>query len=94
MQKVGAGRDTGTDAMAAVFASVDSAATSVGFPIRNMHTISETGHTRDVLAAIHATVETLKLVDSQKMTADDFRAGHPRLDQSKPLIHKEPKSDE
>jgi len=39
------GRDTGTDGMASVLASVDSAATSVGFPTRNMHTISESGHT-------------------------------------------------
>ena len=32
------GRDTGTDGMAGVLASVDCAATSVGFPIRNMNT--------------------------------------------------------
>ena len=36
-----AGRDTGTDAMAAVLAAIDSAAASIGLPIRNMHTISE-----------------------------------------------------
>ena len=34
------GRDTGTDAMAASLAGFDSAATSIGFPIRNMHTLS------------------------------------------------------
>ena len=42
--------------MAAVFAAIDAAATSVGFPIRNMHTISESGHTGDVLASIHGIV--------------------------------------
>lgn len=84
-QKIGSGRDTGTDAMAAVFAAIDAAATSIGFPIRNMHTISETGHTGDVLAAVHAVVETLKLMDAKKLTADDFRQNHPRLDLSAPL---------
>ena len=85
-QKIAAGRDTGTDAMAAVFAAVDAAATSIGFPIRNMHTISETGHTGDALAAIHGVVETLKLMDARGLTADEFRASHPRLDLSAPLL--------
>ena len=48
------GRDTGTDAMAGVLGAVDCAATSVGFPIRNMHTASELAHTGDVLCAIEA----------------------------------------
>lgn len=74
------GRDTGTDAMAAVFAGVDSAATSIGFPIRNMHTISESGHTGDVLASIHAIAATIVQMDADKITAEDFRQGHPRLD--------------
>ncbi len=65
------GSDTGTDAMAGVFAAIDSAATSVGFPIRNMHTISESGHTGDVLAANGGT----------GLTPGDFRRGHPRLDE-------------
>ena len=85
LQHKAAGRDTGTDAMAAVFASIDAAATSIGFPIRNMHTISETGHTRDVLAAIHATVELIKHLDRANVTAEDFRGGHPRLDQASEL---------
>lgn len=85
LQQKAVGRDTGTDAMAAVFASIDAAATSIGFPIRNMHTISETGHTRDVLAAIHATVELIKHLDRANVTADDFREGHPRLDQASEL---------
>ncbi len=46
------GSDTGTDAMAGVLTGVDCAATSVGFPIRNMHTISELAHTGDVLASL------------------------------------------
>ena len=85
-QRAAAGRDTGTDAMAAVFAAVDAAATSIGFPIRNMHTISETGHTGDVLAAIWAVFESLKLMDERKLTADDFRNNHPRLDLSSTLV--------
>lgn len=84
-QKNTAGRDTGTDAMAGVFAAIDAAATSIGFPIRNMHTISETGHTSDVLSAIYGLVETLAYMDERKLTADDFRNTHPRLDQSTPL---------
>lgn len=38
--------------MAPVLAGIDCATTSVGFPIRNMHTISELAHTGDVLASI------------------------------------------
>ncbi len=83
------GRDTGTDAMAGVFASIDAAATSIGFPIRNMHTISEAGHTGDLLAAVHALVGVLEKLDGMHKgtgaRAEDFRAGHPRLDQAAPL---------
>jgi len=75
------GRDTGTDAMAGVFAAIDTAATSIGFPIRNMHTISESGHTGDVLAAIHGMFHMLEAMEERKLTADDFRGGHPRLDE-------------
>lgn len=86
-----AGRDTGTDAMAAVLASIDSACTSIGFPIRNMHTISESGHTGDVEASIHAIFQTILQMDAMNdgtgITADDLRDGHPRLDQSRPLAH-------
>lgn len=84
-----AGRDTGTDAMAAALAGFDSAATSIGFPIRNMHTISETGHTGDVLAAIHGMVATFRALDKANdgkgFTRDDLKNGHPRLDAAKPL---------
>ncbi|MGB2429596.1 MAG: M28 family peptidase [Akkermansiaceae bacterium] len=83
------GRDTGTDAMAAVLAGIDSASTSIGFPIRNMHTISETGHTADVLAAIHGMVETFKAMDGMNrgkgISRDDLKDGHPRLDGAKTL---------
>jgi len=82
------GRDTGTDAMAAVLASVDAAATSVGFPIRNMHTISESGHTGDVLACIHGLEATLIKLDRDGISADSLRNGHPRLDQVKPITAK------
>ena len=81
------GRDTGTDGMAAVLASVDSAATSVGFPTRNMHTISESGHTGDVLAAIHALKATILAMDADNVTVEDFQTSHPRLDQTSALSH-------
>lgn len=83
------GRDTGTDAMAAVFAATDAAATSLGFPIRNMHTISESGHTGDVLAAVHVVAGLVGKLDGMNdgagANADDFRANHPRLDSAGPL---------
>lgn len=89
VQKSVSGRDTGTDAMAGVFASIDAAATSVGFPIRNMHTVSESAHTGDVLASIHALAATLRRMDEANggsgLRSDDFRNGHPRLDSSAPL---------
>jgi endoglucanase len=81
------GRDTGTDAMAGVLAGVDSAATSIGFPIRNMHTISESGHTGDVIAAIHALVATLRRMDKEGTTSEDLRGAHPRLDEVDSLAH-------
>ncbi len=77
------GRDTGTDAMAASLAGIDSAATSIGFPIRNMHTISETGHTGDVLAAVHGMVATLRHMDKMNkgkgLQREDLLNGHPIL---------------
>lgn len=81
------GRDTGTDGMAAVLASVDAAATSVGFPTRNMHTISESAHTGDVLAAIHALKETILALDAEEDPAAAFRDEHPRLDDTTPITH-------
>lgn len=81
------GGDTGTDGMAAVLASVDAAATSIGFPIRNMHTISESANTNDVLAAIHAIYETLKSMDQVDDLHESFKSGHPRLDMAAPLDH-------
>jgi putative aminopeptidase FrvX len=87
-----AGRDTGTDAMAAVLAAIDSASASIGFPIRNMHTISESGHTGDVDAAIYGLYHMLERMDSmndgQGISADDLRDGHPRLDESQELTHR------
>lgn len=87
-----AGRDTGTDAMAAVLAAIDSACTSIGFPIRNMHTISESGHTGDVDAAIHAIYQTLlhmeRMNGGKGITAEDLKNSHPRLDKSTALTHR------
>lgn len=89
VQRDTSGRDTGTDAMAAALAGFDSAATSIGFPIRNMHTISETGHTGDVLAAIHGIEATVRMMDGMNrgkgVTLDNFRNGHVRLDEVKPV---------
>lgn len=87
MQRDVLGRDTGTDGMAGVFASVDCAATTIGFPTRNMHTISESGHTGDVLAAVHALTETIKAMDSEEDLHNSFKENHPRLDQASPLKH-------
>ena len=74
-----------TDAMAAALAGFDCAATSIGFPIRNMHTISETGHTGDVLAAIHGIEGSVRDMDSMNggkgITRDDFKNNHVRLDE-------------
>ncbi|MEE2857888.1 MAG: peptidase M42 [Planctomycetota bacterium] len=81
------GRDTGTDAMAGVLASVDSAATSIGFPIRNMHTISESAHTGDVIAAVHALVATLRKMDTEGTSTEDLCSAHPRLDGIDSLAH-------
>ena len=85
VQPKSAGRDTGTDAMAGVFASIDAAATSMGVPIRNMHTISETGHTGDLLGATHLVAETVRTLSDRGMTADHFRNGHPDLGESSPI---------
>ncbi len=78
------GKDTGTDAMAAVLAGIDSASASIGFPIRNMHTISETGHTKDVLAAIAGMEATFRAMDKMNkgkgINVDELKDNHPRLD--------------
>ena len=92
------GRDTGTDGMAGVLASIDCAATSIGFPIRNMHTISETGNTSDVLAAVHAISSSLQAMDDMDdgkgKLGRDFQNNHPRLDQAEPLGHQGSESPE
>jgi len=91
MQRDVCGADTGTDGMAGVLAGVDCAATSVGFPIRNMHTISETAHTGDVLAAIHGIHGALMALDGGAVDdatlADRFENDHPRLDRAESLLH-------
>lgn len=87
MQLSVSGRDTGTDGMAGVLASIDSAATSIGFPTRNMHTISESGHTGDVLAAIHVIKETIMDMDAEDDLTEAFKTTHPRLDNTTPITH-------
>ena len=52
-----------------------------------MHTISETGHTQDVLAAIHALTQTLQAMDAMPDLPREFLDNHPRLDQASPLTH-------
>ena len=87
MQRDIVGVDTGTDGMAGVLAAIDCAATSIGFPIRNMHTISETGNTRDVLAAVHVIARTLQALDALPDLHRTFLDNHPRLDQAERLMH-------
>jgi len=87
MQRDVAGRDTGTDGMAGALASIDAAATSIGFPIRNMHTISETGHTGDVRCAIEAITRSIQALDKQGATSGEWPTDQPRLDQASPLKH-------
>lgn len=81
------GRDTGTDGMAGALAAVDAAATSIGFPIRNMHTVSELGHTGDVRAAIHAVGRSIQEMDRQGLTPEEWPPEQPRLDRASPLTH-------
>eukprot|EP00941_MAST-03F_sp_MAST-3F-sp1_P004357 g4357.t1 len=88
MQRDMRGRDTGTDAMAGVLGNTDCAATSVGFCIRNMHTISELGHLGDVTSCIEGLYETIKHMARNKVTGESFRDMHPRLDNSERLIPK------
>ena len=77
--------------MAGVLAAIDAAATSIGFPIRNMHTISETGHTGDVLASIHGVAEAILAMDKANrgkgLRRSDFETTHPRLDEAAPISH-------
>jgi len=87
MQVDVSGRDTGTDGMAGVLAGIDCAATSIGFPVRNMHTISESGHTGDVLAAIHVIKETIMDMDMENNLRASFISSHPRLDGITPITH-------
>ena len=91
MQRDVCGADTGTDGMAGVLAAVDCAATSIGMPIRNMHTISETAHTGDVLAATHGITEAIRELDRRDdgrgSLRQEFRDNHPRLDRAQPLGH-------
>lgn len=95
VQDTHGGRDTGTDAMAPFLASIDAATTSIGFPIRNMHTISELGHTGDVISAISGTYALLKHMDAANkgkgLRAEYFKNNHPRFDKCKSLEHQVPK---
>lgn len=79
------GRDMGTDGMAAALAGVDSAAITIGYPIRNMHTSSESAHTGDLLASIHGITELLRHFNDfngdSGITKDDLKNSHIRLDQ-------------
>jgi len=78
------GRDMGTDGMAAVLAAVDSAAITIGYPIRNMHTASESAHTGDLLGSIHALVGLLRDFNAANggkgIQRDDLKNSHIRLD--------------
>ena len=45
-----------------------------------MHTVSELGHTGDVLACIEAICGVMEDMAEAKITADYFKASHTRLD--------------
>ena len=62
---------------------VDAASASIGFPIRNMHTISECGHTGDVLAAVHVLNALVERLECEGVRANDPEM-HPRLDLAVP----------
>ena len=72
--------------MAGVLASQDVAAASLGFPIRNMHTVSETAHEGDVLACIHVVYEFLRDAERSGLTREDFQRAHPNLANAEPLF--------
>lgn len=84
-----AGSDSGTDAMAAAHAGVDCAAASIGFPTRNMHTISETAHTGDVLAAVHVLDASLRKMDKMNrgkgLKLSDLQNGYAALNKAKKI---------
>lgn len=98
LQRDVCGRDTGTDGMAGVLAAIDSAATSIGFPTRNMHTISEVGNTSDVLASIHVITQALQAMDAAEdgkgSLRQEFEKNHPRLDEASALEHQGSEIDE
>jgi len=54
-----------------------------------MHTISETGHTGDLLAAVYGMEAALRTMDEMHdgsgITTNDFKENHIRLDLSKSL---------
>ena len=59
-----------------------------------MHTISETGHTGDVLAATHAIAAAVQRMDNHNdgagLSVDDLKNSHPRLDLAQPLGSQKP----
>ncbi len=60
--------------------------------------ISESGHTGDVLAALHGLVEPLRHMDAMNdgagIRSEDLVAAHPRLDQAVGLEHQALDEDE
>ena len=80
------GVDTGTDAMAGVLAAQDVAATSIGFPTRSMHTVSESASTHDVLAAVALIDASIRHMSDSGFTVDTLKSSHPRLDLATPLV--------
>jgi endoglucanase len=54
-----------------------------------MHTISESGHTGDVLASVHGIEAALQRMDAfnegRGIKRDDLKQMHPRLDEATPL---------
>lgn len=88
------GRDTGTDAMAGVLGSIDCAAASIGIPISNMHTVSESGCTTDIDGAISGLFGTLQCFVEDGVTGDYFASEHANLSEAKLITELEPKEQE
>lgn len=94
------GRDTGTDAMAGVLASIDCAVASVGVPTRNMHTSSEACCTKDVDACLYGVAEAILLMSQENITRESFMNSHVNLseavelDSLPPMPEKKEKSDD
>lgn len=66
------GRDTGNDAMAGFLSSIDTSTGSIGIPILNMHTNSESGSIYDLESTVNGLIAILKYLQECKLNKDDL----------------------